>query len=180
MKKRYNSMATLEEILVARDERAALQFSLIAEYGYPLVVCTMNIPGSTKNDATIQAGFDKSMEAFSKLNEANLEKVLERRLETGPEAYFIVTGGTNLLALKRRLAFFEQTYPIGRWLDLDVKRLDGTPISRKDINLESRKCLICHRPAKECARNQRHSLEELCAMTNENLELFLAKGSSWR
>jgi holo-ACP synthase CitX len=169
-------MATLEEILMARDDRAALQASLIEEYGYPLVVCTMNIPGPEKNNAMIQASFDKGIEAFSKRNEANLEKVLERRLETGPEVYFIVTGGTNLLALKRRLAFFEQTYPIGRWLDLDVKRLDGTPVSRKDINLENRKCLVCHRPAKECARTHRHNAEELIAITNESLELFLYKG----
>lgn len=173
-------MATLEEILKERDCRSALQASLIEQYGYPLVVCTMNIPGTEKNNARIQAAFDKSMESFSIMNEANLEKVLERRLETGPEAYFIVTGGTNLLSLKRRLAFFEQTYPIGRLLDLDVKRLDLSPVSRRDINLESRKCLLCHRPAKECARTRRHSIEELSACLNDTLDRFLCKNNLWK
>ncbi|MDT4761264.1 citrate lyase holo-[acyl-carrier protein] synthase [Sphaerochaeta sp. PS] len=168
-------MATLEQILSARDERAGLQATLIKKYGCPLVSCTMNIPGPEKNSTLIQACFDKAMGAFAKQNEGVLDLVLERRLETGPERYFMVTGGANLHSLKRRLAFFEQVYPIGRWLDLDVKDLQGSAISRKDIMLEGRTCLVCKRDAKECARSARHSIDELDRITLEALQLFLAK-----
>jgi len=168
-------MATLDEILQARDDRYALQTSLIEKYRSPLVTCTMNIPGPHKNSDLIQASFDKAMEAFIERNQGVLEEVARQEKETGPERYFIVLGGTNLYALKRRLAFFEQVFPIGRWLDLDLKDNDGMPITRKDINQEQRTCLLCHRPAKECARSERHSLEDLLAVTEKELMLFLKK-----
>jgi len=135
----------------------------------------MNIPGPHKNNDVIQASFDKAMEAFTERNQGILEEVARQEKETGPERYFIVLGGTNLYALKRRLAFFEQVFPIGRWLDLDLKDNDGMPITRKDINQEQRTCLLCHRPAKECARSERHSLEDLLAVTEKELMLFLKK-----
>jgi len=135
----------------------------------------MNIPGPHKNSDLIQASFDKAMEAFIERNQGVLEEVARQEKETGPERYFIVLGGTNLYALKRRLAFFEQVFPIGRWLDLDLKDNDGMPITRKDINQEQRTCLLCHRPAKECARSERHSLEDLLAVTEKELMLFLKK-----
>ncbi|MBI9094937.1 MAG: citrate lyase holo-[acyl-carrier protein] synthase [Sphaerochaeta sp.] len=168
-------MATLEQILKGRDDRFAMQTSLIERYRAPLVTCTMNIPGPHKNSDLIQACFDKAMEAFIQRNQGVLEEVARQPKETGPERYFIVLGGTNLYALKRRLAFFEQVFPLGRWLDLDLKDSDGKAITRKDIALEQRRCLLCHRPAKECARSERHSLEELLALTEKEMLLFLKK-----
>ncbi len=168
-------MANLEQILQGRDDRYALQASLIEKYKSPLVSCTMNIPGPTKNSELIQTCFDKAMEVFIQRNQGVLKEVAKQQKETGPERYFIVLGGTNLYALKRRLAFFEQVLPIGRWLDLDLKDSDGVAITRKDINLEQRRCLLCDRPAKECARSARHSLEDLLALTEKELRLFLKR-----
>ena len=168
-------MATLEQILQARDDRYALQTSLIEKYKSPLVTCTMNIPGPTKNSELIQASFDKAMDAFMQRNQGVLQEVENHTKETGPERYFIVLGGTNLYALKRRLAFFEQVYPIGRWLDIDLKDSEGQAITRKEIGLEQRRCLLCNRAAKECARSARHSLEALLAKTEKELMLFLKR-----
>ena len=168
-------MATLVQILKGRDDRYALQTSLIGKYKAPLVSCTMNIPGPTKNSELIQASFDKAMEAFIQRNQGVLEEVSNQQKETGPERYFIVLGGTNLHALKRRLAFFEQVFPIGRWLDLDLKDADGLAISREDIGLEQRRCFICNRVAKECARSSRHSLEDLLALEEKDLMVFLKR-----
>lgn len=168
-------MATLEQTLQAREDRYALQNSLIDTYESPLVCCTMNIPGPDKNSALIQASFDKAMKTFSQRNQGVLQEVAKRDLETGPEQYFIVLGGTNLNALKRRLAFFEQVFPIGRWLDLDLKDAEGGGIGRKDIALEPRKCILCNRPAKDCARSARHNLKDILAITEKDLSSFLQK-----
>ncbi len=165
-------MATLVQILKGRDDRSALQTSLIEKYKAPLVSCTMNIPGPIKNNELIQTSFDKAMEAFAERNQGVLEEVSNQQKETGPERYFIVLGGKNLYALKRGLAFFEQVFPIGRWLDLDLKGVDGVPISRKDIEPEQRRCLLCDRAAKDCARLSRHTLEELVQLQEKELKLF--------
>ena len=34
-------------------------------------------------------------------------------------------------------------------------------ISRRDLGQSPRKCFICDRPAKECARSRRHSVAEM-------------------
>ena len=39
---------TLEEMLAARDTRAARQSALLARFGCPLLCLTMNIPGPVK------------------------------------------------------------------------------------------------------------------------------------
>ena len=56
--------------------------------------------------------------------------------------------------------------PKARLLDIDVMDKDGT-VSRKELGLDARKCLICDDDAKVCARSQKHSMEELVARVDE-------------
>ena len=168
-------MITLQEILSAKDLRVETQIFLRKEYGRPLVACTMNIPGPLKNNLVIQRCFDIGIESLSCTFKQQLDLILERRLETGPECYFIVIPQMDLCELKRKLVTFEETFQIGRWLDLDVKDLEGKNISRKDIGVAERSCLLCDRPAKECGRSRRHSVDELYSYTEQALDVFLSE-----
>ena len=51
-------------------------------------------------------------------------------------------------------------------LDIDVMDKDGA-VSRCELGLDARKCLICDEDAKVCARSQKHSMEELLAKVKE-------------
>lgn len=62
----------------------------------------------------------------------------------------------DFIELKKRLVKFED---IGI-IDLDLY-FRGMPISRLDIGLNQRKCLICDNNAKDCYINKRHTREEL-------------------
>jgi holo-ACP synthase CitX len=58
-----------------------------------------------------------------------------------------------------------------RVLDIDVITAAG-PISRGDIGLERRKCLLCRDDAKTCARERRHPAEDLREYVRRLLLLF--------
>lgn len=59
-------------------------------------------------------------------------------------------------ALKKKFVEFEK---IGL-IDLDLY-FNGKPISRSDVGLPQRDCLVCDKKAKECYINKRHTREEL-------------------
>ena len=55
----------------------------------------------------------------------------------------------------------EVSRPIGRLWDIDVLDTQGRILSRRDIGLPERRCSLCGQPAKICARQRRHSSEQL-------------------
>ena len=178
---------TLEQLLESRDTRAQHQRDLLGKYpGRSLVSMTVQLPGSVKRSnlslRIAQAGVEAIRKAFS----PEYEELKD--LETGYEGFFVVP--MHPLELKRRCCGIEDTHPLGRMMDLDVlasasptaaenyfsglypknqfsaaiatpTRTDAIIISREDIGLEPRKCLLCDRPARICMRERTHSTELL-------------------
>ena len=80
----------------------------------------------------------------------------------GPELMELV--GLAPEELKRRMTGIEQDHPLGRLADLDVLgRGDAAPrsVSRTELGLPPRRCLICDGEAKSCARSRAHTVHEM-------------------
>ena len=77
---------------------------------------------------------------------------------TGFEAYFVVDMQPE--EAKRICCGIEDSHPLGRLMDMDVI-VDGKPLSRGDIGLPERRCLVCENPARLCMRAHTHSQEEI-------------------
>ena len=115
----------------------------------------------------------------------------QRDLPTGFEAFLVV----DLPApeVKRACCEIEDSHPHGRLMDIDV--LERCPVepgmtekepgmteavtagcdrlsilSRTDVGLLERRCLLCERPARECIRAGRHTTDELLARISEILK----------
>ena len=80
-------------------------------------------------------------------------------------------------AAKRQAVTLEDRHPLGRLFDLDVCSQAGpdgllVPLSREDLGLPPRRCLLCGEPARYCMRAHTHTQEELMAqierMVQEN------------
>ncbi|MBQ9773995.1 MAG: citrate lyase holo-[Clostridia bacterium] len=87
------------------------------------------------------------------------------REKTGCEAIFCVEGDAK--KIKRRLCALEDSAPIGRLWDIDVLLGMGEKVSRTDLGLPPRKCLLCGEDAPVCARSRAHSVDALAHKTNE-------------
>lgn len=151
--------ASLNEILDDRERRAERQRELITLYGTPLVSFTMNIPGAEKDSPMIRAGFAEGLRRLHPVLSVRYEE--ERYGVTGPETLLCVDMDPG--ELKRITVKLEEADALGRLFDMDVIRTDGTSVSRTELGLPMRKCLLCGEPAKMCRRAGRHTTDELNA-----------------
>ena len=122
----------------------------------------------------------------------------ERDLPTGFEAFLVVDLPAR--EVKRACCEIEDSHPHGRLMDIDVlERCPVEPgmtgkepgmtgkepgmtgsvtagcdrlsiLSRTEVGLPERRCLLCERPARECIRAGRHTTDELLARISEILK----------
>jgi holo-ACP synthase CitX len=168
---------TLAELLDSRDKRVKHQKDLLGTYpGKSLLCLTVQLPGPEKRNATslkiAKAGVEAVREAFVPVYEELKD------LETGYEAYFLV----NLPAeeAKRRACEIEDSHPLGRLMDIDVLHETSTnpthinvgAVSRLDIGLEARRCLLCDNEVRYCMRAKTHTREELLRRIEQMLKEY--------
>ncbi|MBQ1280703.1 MAG: citrate lyase holo-[Oscillospiraceae bacterium] len=157
---------TLQEILAARDARAARQKALLAAYGKPLVGLNLNIAGPCKRSALSDLMFFAALPALrARLGGGVLaEEVTEAA--TGCEALLVCDA--EAAALKALAVELEETAPAGRLLDLDVIAADGEKLSRA----MPRRCIVCGGEVGPCARSRAHGLDAVMAATEKLLRDF--------
>ena len=175
-----NLPITLDELLVSRDARHAMQQKLMAEHSGKTLVClTVVMPGSVKRNQQSLIVARAAVEAMRKaynisddlLPETELltnelkteagECLVERDLNTGYEAYLITP--LPLLEAKRVAVDIEDTHPLGRLFDIDVIDAQGIPVSRDRVGGQPRRCLVCDHEARYCMRMRWHTQEEIWA-----------------
>ena len=150
-------MITLEELLRSREDRVSHQADLLgANPGKSLLCLTVQLPGPEKRTPDSLAIGKAGLEALRAAFPCGEPEV--RDLETGFEAYLL----TNLppLEAKRIACRIEDTHPLGRLMDIDVI-VNEAPVSRSEIGLEPRRCLLCDNEARYCMRARTHTTGEL-------------------
>lgn len=150
------------EILKSREDRALMQEEIIHKYNLPIISFTLNIPGLKKDSLEYRKIHDIGMDIISKtLKEGkyNIEYVEIIKKTTGPEGYFAIA--IDPLELKKITITIENEHPLGRLFDMDVFDSNHKQISRSDLGINPRRCLICKEQAKVCNKSGVHSLEEL-------------------
>lgn len=153
---------SLEEMLIARETRVNLQSTLIRDYHVPLICFTLNIPGPVKVFDGIPETFDNGCEQIEHVLEQN--KISFFRAEcikekTGFEAFYCADGSPE--KLKRLMTPLEDNSAAGRLYDIDIICTDGLKVSREDLGLPVRSCLLCGENAHACSRSRRHTVDEL-------------------
>lgn len=86
-----------------------------------------------------------------------------------------MTNAIDASELKRETCSVEEEHFLGRLFDIDVYDGEGRQICRSELGLSERKCLLCERDARQCARSRAHPLGELLekiARMKEEYELL--------
>ena len=169
-------MVTLNELLASRDSRHAMQQKLLAEHSGKTLVClTVVMPGSVKRNhqslVVAHAAVEQMIGSYE-LGVRNDERLIERDLETGYEAYLITP--LPLLEAKRIAVQIEDTHPLGRLFDIDIIDKDGVPVSRDRVGSSPRRCLVCDREARYCMRMRWHTQEEIWERINAMVDEYQA------
>ena len=162
---------TLEEVLDARENRAAVQQNILREFpDGALISFTMNIPGMYKNYSLVTMAFEEGIARLESQLSRVGATILYRRKElanTGCEWYCMVN--MQALHLKKLTVALEDGHPLGRLFDMDVLDIHGSAVRGTQAGRKERTCLICESPVWACSRNRTHSAEELAVRTAEML-----------
>ena len=153
---------SLQDILSAREQRAATQKLLLETYRKPLICFTMNIPGPEKTSALIEKGFRLGQELL--LAQLNGEKITVLHQQqgcsaAGYEGYYVAD--CDPVMLKRLTLELEEQTSAGRLFDFDVLDARGQKWDRGRLGYPERKCLICGGSARVCGRSRAHSVSQL-------------------
>lgn len=167
---------TMPQILDAREQRAWTQQKFLSEHtseaDCALISFTLNVPGPIKVfPYTVWAFYEGIHFIESCLTTHQLTLMTKKIVEenTGYEAFFLIKG-TTPETLKSYMTAFEDDSSFGRIFDLDVLRPDFTKVSRTELGLSGRTCLLCDNPVFVCSRSRTHSAKELSEKTLSIIE----------
>lgn len=150
------------KILQSREDRRYKQEDLLNQYRASLISFTLNTPGMIKDNEMYGEIHNEGMKEIGRLLNKNKIAIIyqeEIKKSTGSEAYIVVDFEAR--KLKEKLIELEEKHPLGRIFDIDVFDKNHNQISRKDLGLNPRKCLLCNKYARICAREKNHSYEDL-------------------
>lgn len=149
---------SLESLLSSREERSLIQSIMLKTFCCVLQI-TLNVPGMPKRIHSDERAIIRAEELLKKIVLKNMAARLVLSNEAGLAVILGLTD-VNPIELKRYSVSVEEFEPWCRVLDIDVILL-GHQLSRSDIGLEPRLCLLCGKAAKECARLHSHPIREL-------------------
>jgi holo-ACP synthase/triphosphoribosyl-dephospho-CoA synthase len=133
----------------------------------------MNIPGTIKISRLISESFREGAYRIDKQLQRGHGKVLLRELltkKTGYEGFWLLDA--DPCDVKSKMIQIEASCDLGRLFDIDVILPNMERISRTDLGYSQRRCMICDKPAHECARSQYHSQIDLIDKTQEIMKTF--------
>ncbi len=157
-------------ILDARESRDAVIKSWLA-LNKPVILIKANTPGTDKN-----LWFSKVLvNYFSQLikKTCEIDDVKHYQSLDGPYA-LLRLDMDGIESIKRVLIHIEESHPIGRYIDLDLYESGRMrSISRVDLDLPMRPCMLCQGDALACIRLKRHDSHQLIRRIEEDVMSFL-------
>lgn len=164
---------SLNEILLAREARAAHQRLLLNQYGKTLLNFTMNIAGPVKYSSLIEMGFRAGIQRLKGVLLREKITVLSEEKKasaTGCEAFFVLDADAG--RVKRLAISLEEEDELGRLFDMDVTDGHGRKLTREELGIQDRSCLLCGNDARICGRARTHTVAQL----QEKTRVILTEG----
>ena len=165
---------SLEQLLDAREQRVARQKVALDQYGKTILSLTLVFPGPIKDSPSLRFVFAEALVAIDTLLVSRGWQVVGREYlsrPVGQEALLVVDCPAQ--SLKWGLVQLEDEHPLGRLWDMDVICPEQCrAVSRAQLLLAPRKCLVCGEAAHACARSRAHPLDELLMVIEEKIDAY--------
>lgn len=159
------------DILKAREERINNLKNAMEKWGFDssYVIIKSNYPGREKtNIFTIFL-----VNYFKKLIFERFKPENSLYFDSFDGPYYITLLNMNGLEAKKLMVEIEEENEIGRLIDLDVYYKSLISISRKDLNRERRKCIVCNNDPIICSKLKKHDINEIKKVINDKTNGFL-------
>ena len=161
-RKKTDIKQTLSGILSGKEERVKARDKHLSD-GVIACQITLNIPGYPKRIHNDGQAIEKFAVLFSR--KWGSDPFLTENISNGAGLCWIgfFCGNFSDAQRAKEIAVgLEEGTPEGRIFDIDII-INGISLSRSDMGLPSRSCILCGSPAKECARERNHPYSDLRA-----------------
>lgn len=151
-----------EKILLDRENRVELVRERLSEDNL-LVTLKVNVVGNDKNIHGTKAILDyfyKKIEGRFAINSSEFIRSYDGNY------YLIELPRLDYIDTKKKLIELEEG-TLGRLVDIDLFSGMKRSVSRADLGLEPRRCIVCGRFYNICLRERAHSLDEVLVKTKE-------------
>lgn len=151
-------------VMAGREERAMIQSRLLSGRSDHFVCqVTLNVPGYPKRLLGDETIIEKCRMDFQIGICCESHKEVKLENGAGLALLMLFSGGKEKITAAKQVGIFiEDNACYGRIVDIDVITVDGQ-LSRRDFHLKPRRCFLCSKDSKECARERKHSYQELRA-----------------
>lgn len=154
--------STLHRILEAKEYRWSQRVSLAKNSKKTVICITMCTPYSIRTSSNYKYVYDEFIVKFiGFFNKMNIKVVTLENKNTEDGEYTLFICDEDALKIKEATVKAEEGIKGGRLFDIDVMDSEGNQISRSDINLPSRLCLVCNKNAFICIKEKSHSKDEV-------------------
>lgn len=162
----------IDKILKDRENRYKIILELSKKNKAPVLTAKINYPGDNKNTDGIQKIFIILKKIIKNQFQNEIIEMKELQGYDGPS--FLCSLKGEAVKLKKKAVEIEEEKEIGRIFDVDIY-VKGTPISRRDLELQPRKCIICGGDTYDCRINNLHSKEEVKEEIDRRIDRYLEK-----
>ncbi len=138
----------------------------------PCVSLSLNIPGFPKSNSTAKLFFQLCLDDLKrrfKIYNIDILDVNEIRIIDAAGDFSLIPfrkGAISLQEVKQICEAFEESHPLGRFVDVDLNDENGDTISSG----KSKLCFFCHaRPAAECRRRNSHDTGQVRSFMFEKM-----------
>lgn len=162
---------TLDMMLAARDARRERQTRHFDEHPeLTLLVATVVAPGKYKltDRTSVVAGAER--EALHMRFAGHIKGELSLDLPSGHETWLSLD--LQPLDAKRIAADIEDTHHLGRLFDIDIVTPSLVPVSRTELGIRPRSCLLCDNDARLCMRARTHTSQEVEERITELVDTY--------
>jgi holo-ACP synthase/triphosphoribosyl-dephospho-CoA synthase len=155
----------ITNLLDDKETRWRAAVDLAERWSKPAILGTVVMPGPDKSGRIAGMIFAELAAALDDRAADCKWLIHHREIRSGPAgpSIMLIVSEGDPRAVKAQMVELEEAHPVGRLFDLDVYDLQGRPVSRQDLGIAPRTCLICGGDVQECRRGGKHTLLELQA-----------------
>ncbi len=165
-----NKHVSFEEVLSAKENRQKLRALIWSFMPYTLISFTVNYVGTIKKNPDTLLIFQQGVGKIEKTFYGAISFKQLNYFDTGYEGYFAVDKDAK--EVKKIVSSLEDSQILGRLWDIDVFDNQNNQLTRGDIGLKKRKCLVCEECADDCYVVRRHNQQELMLKIKDILKKF--------
>lgn len=150
----------MNNFLNNKEDRWKIITKAIEDYKKPIITLNLNIKGMHKNKDEFEPIY-KAAKMFL----SNYKLIYEDE-DNYSAIYLAKNDGDHE---KKKFVNLEEKYDFMRFVDIDVIDTSLMPISRSDLGLHKRSCIVCGGDRFICMRKDRHSQEDFNARLDKTL-----------